>query len=74
MYMADIKEEIIEFNPKLGIITRYCVIIEQAQRTLSDLLKLWTMKEESDKRREWFSVEKLTFYFYQAMCAIAFCH
>ena len=40
-YLTEIKEEIIEYNPDLRIITRYCVIVEQAQRNLTDLIKIW---------------------------------
>lgn len=62
--MAEIKEEIIEFNEKLGIITRYCVIVECASATLSNHLQTWTNTDSSNKKREWFTPEKLAFYFF----------
>lgn len=43
--IAEIKEELIEYNAEKGIITRYCVIVEQAQFTLGDLIKTWCNDE-----------------------------
>jgi hypothetical protein len=57
-------EEIIEINPITNKIIRYCVIVERAQFTLGDLLKIWNNVEERERRREWFTPEKLSFYFY----------
>jgi hypothetical protein len=62
--MAEIKEEIIEFNPEIGLITRYSVIVECASATLSNHLDTWNDVTKSDKKREWFTPEKLAFYFY----------
>jgi hypothetical protein len=45
--MADIKEEIIEFNPKLKIITRYCIVVECATNTMSGLIRTWKDKVKS---------------------------
>lgn len=49
-HMAEIKEEIIEYNPDLLMITRYCVIVERASNTLQDLLRIWNSKIESDMK------------------------
>lgn len=62
--MAEIKEEIIEYNPHLLLITRYCVIVERAQYTIQDLLKIWTNEKLREKYHEWFTPEKLAFYYY----------
>jgi hypothetical protein len=62
--MAEIKEEIIEFNPDIGLITRYSVIVECASATLSNHLETWESKKKSNKKREFFTPEKLAFYFY----------
>lgn len=86
--MAEIKEEIIEFNEELGLITRYTALVECASATLSGLIQTWNtwLDEEEeivngtpkpkacDAKREWFIPEKLGFYFYQAMCAVQYCH
>lgn len=72
--MVEIKEEIIEFNSELGLIVSYSVIIGQAQYSLSDLFKIWGDKDLSRQKREFFSEEKLAFYFYQAMVAIYTLH
>ena len=47
-YVTEIKEEIIEFNPEKMVITRYVVIIERAENTLSDLKKIWLSPRLSD--------------------------
>ena len=39
--LAQIKEELIEINPELELITSYCVIVEKASLTLHDLFKIW---------------------------------
>ena len=62
-YIAEIKEEMIELRPKDGIITRYCSIVEQAQNTLTDILKTWINPAKSKEKCEFYSPEKLTFYF-----------
>lgn len=41
-YMAQIKEEIIELNIQTKLITRYCVIEEKAQKTLGNVVDIWT--------------------------------
>jgi len=75
--MAEIKEEIIEYNEEKGIITRYCVLVECASCTLSNLLDMWNDKSPDGKRvknRENYSPEKLGFYFYQAISGIHYLH
>ena len=51
-------------NPVKGIITEYLVIVEQAVCTLSDLLNIWTSPDKANAKREWFTPEKLAFYFF----------
>lgn len=62
--MVEIKEEIIEYNAKTNMIIAYAVVIGQAQNSLSDLFKTWGDKVKSHQQREFFTPEKLTFYFY----------
>lgn len=44
-HIVQIKEELIEYNADLGLITRYCVIVEQARFTLENLLYIWKTPE-----------------------------
>lgn len=62
--ICQITEEIIEFNFEKRNITRYCAIVEQAQFSLAYLIKIWNDKEKAELKREWFTPEKLAFYFY----------
>lgn len=40
-YIAEIKEEIIEYHPQDNQIKNYIAIVERATNTLQDLLKIW---------------------------------
>lgn len=40
--LAEIKEELVEFNPDLNLIISYSVVIERAQNSLQDLFKTWS--------------------------------
>ena len=62
--IAKIIEEIIEVNPETNIITRYCVIVERAACSLTDLLNIWTDPAKNEEKRDWFTPEKLTYVFY----------
>jgi hypothetical protein len=62
--LVEIKEELIEFNPDLGIITSYSVVLSQARNSLAELFIIWGSKEVSHQKREFFSPEKLSYYFY----------
>lgn len=62
--MAEIKEEIIEINFDKQYINSYCVIVERAQHTLSDIIKTWLDPALRSKKQEKFSPEKLAYYFY----------
>ena len=72
--MAEVKEEIIEYNLEMKLITRYCLIVERAQNTLQDLLNIWTTETLREQKFEWFTPEKLTFYYYQSICALVLMH
>src|SRR6185437_13242313 len=71
--MAEVKEEIIVYNPEKLLIICYCVIVERAQYTLNDLVKIWTT-DKRDEKLEYFSPEKLAFYYYQAICSLVLLH
>ena len=46
-FVLEIKEEIIEYNAKEGIVTCYVVIIELAKFALSDIKNNWMIIENS---------------------------
>lgn len=48
-FVPQIKEEIIEYDKESNLITKYCVIVERALRTLMDLLFIWVDKFKSRK-------------------------
>ncbi|CDW81251.1 serine threonine protein kinase [Stylonychia lemnae] len=73
-FTATIKEEVIEFNKRLGVIIRYVAIIERAQNDLGVISKTWKNPEERIKRREFYSPEKLAYYCFQSMKAINYLH
>eukprot|EP00347_Sterkiella_histriomuscorum_P020007 403339455 len=73
-YIAKVQEEIIEYDEGSQSISRYCVIVERAQYSLYDLLKIWKSEELSLKYMEYFSHEKLAYYFYQALEIIEYLH
>ncbi|CDW73119.1 serine threonine protein kinase-like protein [Stylonychia lemnae] len=73
-YIAEVREEIIEFDLKSKQISRYCVVVEKAQRTLDDLLKIWNNPDQSEKYVEAYSPEKLAYFFYQALSIIKYLH
>ena len=61
-YLAEIKEEVIEFNKSLGLIIRYVAVIERAQNDLGKLAAVWKDKEQRDRKREFFTWKKVAFY------------
>ena len=73
-YIAEVKEEIIEFDKNSKLISRYCVVVEKAQRSLHDLLKIWRDPELSKKHLESYTPEKLAYFFLQAICIIEYLH
>ena len=62
--IAKIIEEIVEVNSETNLITRYCVIVERAACSLSDLLNIWIDPIKREKQRDWFTPEKLAYIFY----------
>jgi hypothetical protein len=75
--VAEIKEELIEYNEEEGIITMYCVLVECAACTLQNVVDTWVDEKKDggrEKKREWFTPEKLAFYFFQAMSGISYMH
>ncbi|CDW79112.1 UNKNOWN [Stylonychia lemnae] len=73
-YIAEVREEIIEYDLKNQHILRYCVVVERAQRTLEDLLKIWNNPDQSEKYVEAYSPEKLAYIFYQTLSIIKYLH
>ncbi|CDW87246.1 serine threonine protein kinase-like protein [Stylonychia lemnae] len=71
-YIAQVQEEIIIMNQQEQVITQYVAIVERAQHTLQDLLQIWNNKDQSESLAEFYSPEKLTYYFYQTMCIVQF--
>lgn len=65
--VAEIKEEIIEFNKEECVITRYCAIVECAANTLDGLCEIWVDEEKNnarDLKREYYTPEKLSYYYF----------
>eukprot|EP00347_Sterkiella_histriomuscorum_P013869 403363056 len=73
-FIAEVKEEIIEYDFDNNIIKSYMVVVERARFSLNDLLKIWNDEELSDKFQEYYSPEKLAYYFYQTIQIMAYLH
>ena len=73
-YIADILEEIIEYNVEEDQVFSYVSIVEQAQNDLSILLRKWNMKKKGDDMHECYSEEKLTYFGLKAVEAVAYLH
>eukprot|EP00347_Sterkiella_histriomuscorum_P010687 403375308 len=73
-YIAQVKEEIIHYDSLTYRIKQYVVIVERAQNTLWDLLNVWNDKVKSETNLEFYSPEKLAYYFYQMLCILEFLH
>eukprot|EP00347_Sterkiella_histriomuscorum_P001615 403371352 len=73
-YIANVKEGIIEFDFDQGLIQKYFVIVERAQHSLYDLIKILNNEELSEKYNEHFINEKLAYYFYQTLQIMAYLH
>eukprot|EP00347_Sterkiella_histriomuscorum_P008087 403346420 len=73
-HIAQVKEEMIEYNQSKSMITNYCVIVERAQHSLQNLLSIWRDPEQSERYQEFFSSQKLALYFYQMLSIIEYCH
>jgi hypothetical protein len=46
-FVVDILEEIIEYKEDDKTVLNYLVLVEQAQRDLKDIVKIWKVKESS---------------------------
>jgi serine/threonine protein kinase len=46
-FVVEILEEIIEYKEEDKTVLNYLVLIEQAQRDLKDIVKIWKFKESS---------------------------
>eukprot|EP00347_Sterkiella_histriomuscorum_P011685 403371501 len=73
-FIAQVKEEIIEYDPQTHLINDYLVIVERARFSLNDLLKIWNDEDLRSRYYEIYSPEKLAYYFYQAMQIMAYLH
>eukprot|EP00347_Sterkiella_histriomuscorum_P007192 403349911 len=73
-FLAEIKEEIIEYDLQKSLISRYCVIVERASYTLYDLLMIWKNPVLREKYVEEYSPQKLAYYFYRSMQILAYLH
>eukprot|EP00347_Sterkiella_histriomuscorum_P004513 403360175 len=62
-FIAKVKEEIIEFDFENNFIKNYLAVVERARFSLHDLLQIWNDQELSDKFQEYYSPEKLAYYF-----------
>eukprot|EP00347_Sterkiella_histriomuscorum_P014088 403362209 len=73
-YIAQVKEEIIEYDPQSQLINDYLVIVERARFSLNDLLKIWNDEDLRSRYYEFYSPEKLAYYFYQTIQILAYLH
>eukprot|EP00347_Sterkiella_histriomuscorum_P016730 403352071 len=73
-FIAEVKEEIIEYDFDNKIIKNYLVVVERARFSLYDLLSIWNNQELSEKFYEYYSPEKLAYYFYQTIQLMAYLH
>eukprot|EP00347_Sterkiella_histriomuscorum_P014320 403361324 len=73
-YIAKIKEEIIEYDLKSSLVDDYLVIVERARFSLNDILKIWNDEDLRSRYYEYYSPEKLAYYFYQALQIMAYLH
>eukprot|EP00347_Sterkiella_histriomuscorum_P016867 403351544 len=60
-YIAQVNEEIIEYDPKSNLINDYLVIVERARFSLNDLLMIWN-DEDIRSRRLGYNYEIRYFY------------
>eukprot|EP00347_Sterkiella_histriomuscorum_P021179 403334946 len=73
-YIAQVKEEIIEYDPSKNLINDYLVVVERARFSLNDLLKIWNDEDLRSRYYEFYSPEKLAYYFYQSLQIMAYLH
>eukprot|EP00347_Sterkiella_histriomuscorum_P020028 403339373 len=67
MYVAQVKEEVVLFDKQSNQVTQYLSVVERAQNSLHDLLKIWNDQEDSRKFVEYYNPHKLTYYFFQIL-------
>eukprot|EP00347_Sterkiella_histriomuscorum_P016316 403353653 len=72
MYIAQVKEEIINYDFQNKQVTQYVAIVERAQNSLDDLLKIWNDQLKSKDYVEYYHPHKLTYYFYQILSIVEF--
>ena len=73
-YIVQIKEELIDIDTKQNRLSRFVTIVERAQQSLADLIKIWSDQQLSDQRREWFSPQKITLYMFQTIRIMNYLH
>ena len=74
-FIAEIKEEIVEFNDSnLDTVFGVCAIIEQAVNDLSKFCQIWNDNERSMELQEYFSVEKMLYFGLKALETINYLH
>ena len=74
-YIAEIKEEIVEFNDSsLDIVFGVCAIIEQAVNDLSKFCQIWNDNQSSMELQEKFSAEKMLYFGLKALETINYLH
>jgi serine/threonine protein kinase len=73
-HICIIKEELIEYNETTGRIISYCVVVERATNSLSNILNVWSKPKERERMYEYYSEEKLASIFYNSVYGLAFLH
>jgi hypothetical protein len=72
--VVEVLEEIIEFNEQEKSVLNYTVLVEKAQKNLSDYVKIWKNPRLSMEEQEYFSEEKLFYIFFKSMQALEYIH
>ena len=73
-HVVEVYEELIEFNPETKTIENYLVIIEQAKHDLNSIVKFWGDEKLSFEKGEFFTNEKLFYFFFKTCQAIDYLH
>eukprot|EP00347_Sterkiella_histriomuscorum_P002996 403365996 len=71
-FIAQVKEEIINFDEQNNQVLSYVAIVERAQHSLHDLFQIWNDPTKAKDYQEYYHPDKLTYYFFQVLQIMEF--
>ena len=71
---SPLKEEIVEYDENKSVVLSYMTFVEEGDRTLMELSKIWRDPISRMKYHEYYSHEKLMYYSIQALKLLARLH